>query len=120
MLLVRAAVERAELAARLDSIDARTRLGREIAGALLGHARPGVTGWLGVAASAVRIARSQPWIVPTVVGVAVRVARSRTLRWIALAGAVVGTVWWVRRLERASEQSDAAVGGAAPVDDSQH
>jgi len=96
-LLLRAAIERTELAAQLDSIDARTRTGRAVAGALLGHAGPGAGGWLGVAASVARLARSQPWIVPAVVGGLVRVARSRTLRWVALAGVVAGVAWWASR-----------------------
>lgn len=94
--MLRAAVERTELAAQLASIDARTRVGRTVAGALLGRSGPAASGWLGLAATALRVARSQPWIVPTVVGGLLRVARSRPLRWIALAGIVAGVVWWAR------------------------
>lgn len=117
MLLVRAAVERAELAARLDSIDARTRVGREVAGAFLGHNRSSTSSWLRVVASAVRFARSQPWIVPAVIGGFARVARSRTMRWISLAGLVAGAVWWVRRLESAPERADVPPGDASTYDD---
>jgi hypothetical protein len=110
MLILRAAIERTELAAQLDSIDARTRVGRTVAGALLGHAGPKAGGWLGMTASAVRLARSQPWIVPAAVGGLVRVARSRTLRWVALAGVVAAVVWWARRRENVPPESDPASG----------
>jgi hypothetical protein len=109
ILVLRAAVERTELAAQLASIDARTRVGRTVAGALLGRSGPAASGWLGLAATALRVARSQPWIVPTVAGGLLRVARSRPLRWIALAGIVAGVVWWAR--------GNAPAAGSASGDD---
>lgn len=100
MLILRAAIERTELAAQLDSIDARTRVGRAVAGALLGHSGPTAGGWLGVATSVVRFARSQPWIIPTAVGALARVTRSRPLRWIALVAVAAGVLWWARGTRR--------------------
>ncbi len=117
LLRVRAAAERAELARRLDAIDARTRTGRAVASALLGGSRADARGLLGVAASALRIARRQPWIVPTVVGGVVRVARSRRLRWFLLAGAVVGALWWVRRTHSTAQAPEVTAEETAANDE---
>jgi hypothetical protein len=117
LLRVRAAAERAELTRRLDTIDARTRTGRAMASALLGGSRADARGLLGVAASALRIVRRQPWIVPTVVGGMLRVARSRRLRWVLLAGAVVGALWWIRRTHSAAEAPEDTAEEAAANDE---
>lgn len=65
-------------------------------GALLGHRPTEASRLLRFAASVMRIVRARPWLVPAVIGTMSRVARSRTLRWIALAAAA-GGIWWVRR-----------------------
>jgi hypothetical protein len=95
LLLARAAAERSLLANQLETLETRSRTG--VAGLLIGGARRAASsGWLGTAASAVRLARAQPWLVPVVVNGVTRLARSRTLRWLAVAGAVAATVWWFR------------------------
>lgn len=95
LLLARAAAERAMLADQLETLETRSRTG--VAGLLIGGARRATSsGWLGTAASAVRIARAQPWLVPVVVGGAAKLARSRALRWLVVAGAVAAVVWWIR------------------------
>lgn len=102
MLLVRAAAERAEFTTRLDAIDATTRTGRAVVGAMLGRTPENAGGLLRVAASVVRIARSRPWILPAVIGTVARVGRSRALRWIVLGGAVATAIWWLSRQRSAS------------------
>jgi len=106
LLLVRAAAEREALAERLDALENRASSG--LAGLLLGGAtsvrwsRP-----LGLAASALRIARTQPWLVPALVGAAVRLVRSRALRWAALATVIAGAVWWVTQGARGDTETAA-------------
>jgi hypothetical protein len=105
LLLARAAVERAALADRLDELERRSRSG--LPGALLrGASSARRSGLLGVAASGIRLARSQPWLVPAVVGGAVRLSRSRTLRWVAVAAVVATAVWWVRRQSGSAASTD--------------
>jgi hypothetical protein len=95
LLLVRAAAERAALGDRLDRLETRSDSG--VTGLLLrgvvGARRSGLLGW---AASGLRIARAQPWLVTAVAGAAVRLARSRALRWAVLAAVVAGAAWWLR------------------------
>jgi hypothetical protein len=96
LLLARAAAERVMLADQLDTLETRSRTG--VAGLLIGGARRArSSGWLGTAASAVRVARAQPWVVPAVVGGVLKLARSRKLRWLVVAGAVAAVVWWIRK-----------------------
>jgi hypothetical protein len=96
LLLVRAAAEREALAERLDTLETRASSG--LAGLLFGGASGARwSGPLGLAASALRVARRQPWLVPAVAGVAVRLARSRALRWAAFAAVIAGVVWWATR-----------------------
>jgi len=116
LLRARAAAERMMLADQLDTLETRSRTG--VAGLLIGGARRATSsGWLGMAASAVRIARAQPWVVPAVVGGVARLARSRTLRWIVVAGAVAAAVWWIRT-GGASTSSDETPGEAvSPLPD---
>jgi hypothetical protein len=111
LLLVRAAAERAALEDRLDTLENRS--GSGLAGLLLrgaGSARR--SGLLGLAASGLRIARAQPWLVPAIAGGAVRLTRSRVLRWAVLTAVVAGTVWWLRR------GSDSAAAPASSSEDS--
>jgi hypothetical protein len=116
LLRARAAAERMMLADQLDALETQSRTG--VAGLLIGGARRAKSsGWLGTAASAVRIARAQPWVVPAVVGGVARLARSRTLRWVVVAGAVAAAVWWIRT-GRASSSSDETPGEAvSPLPD---
>jgi hypothetical protein len=117
MLLARAAAERASLADQLDALETRTNSG--VAGLLIGGARRArESGWIRVAASAVRIARSQPWLVPAVVGGVARVARSRALRWVVLAGVVAAAVWWARSELRPAPLADAGEDSADTAPDS--
>ncbi len=96
LLLARGKAEREMLAGQLDRIESRSRSG--VAGLVLGGAqRAKTSGLLGVARSAVRVARAQPWLVPAVAGGVAKLARSRTLRWVVLAGAVAAAVWWLRQ-----------------------
>ncbi|MGE5713363.1 MAG: hypothetical protein ACM32F_05770 [Betaproteobacteria bacterium] len=96
LLLARAAAERVMLADQLETLETRSRTG--IAGLLIGGARrAGSSGWLGTARSVVRLARAQPWMVPVVVSGVARLARSRTLRWLVVAGTVAAVVWWIRK-----------------------
>lgn len=96
LLLARGRAEREMLAGQLDRLESRSRSG--VAGLVLsGAQRARASGLLGVAMSAVRVARAQPWLVPAVAGGVVKLARSRTLHWVALAGAVAAVVWWLRQ-----------------------
>ncbi len=111
LLLARAAAERAMLADQLDALETRSHSG--VAGLLIGGARRAKSsGWLNVAASAVRIARAQPWVVPVVAGGVAKLARSRSLRWVVVAGVIAAVVWWIRT-GRASTRSAATPGDAA-------
>lgn len=115
MLLARAAAERAALAHQLDTLEARSHSG--VAGLILGGAqRARASGWLDVATSAVRIARSRPWLLPAVVGGITRLTRSRTLlRYMALAGAVAVAVWWLRKRRAAALQDAAGAEAGEPL-----
>lgn len=104
LLLARAAVERAALAERLDVLELRS--GRGLPGMLLGGAASAQrSGLLRAAVTGLRFARSQPWVVPTIAAGAMRLVRSRTLRWVALAAVVAAAVWWVRRQTAAAAPS---------------
>jgi hypothetical protein len=105
------------LASQLDRLESRSRSG--VAGLVLsGAQRAKASGLLGVAMSAVHVARARPWLVPAVAGGVAKLARSRTLRWVALAGAVVAAVWWLR--QRPGTAPSAPMSGEAgptPADD---
>jgi hypothetical protein len=104
LLMVRAAAERAALADHLDELSARGRGG--VPGLLMrGAGSAQRSGWLRFAGSALRTVRSQPWLLPAVVGGATRLARSRTLRWLVLAGAIAG-VWWLWQRSNPAESGE--------------
>jgi len=107
LLLVRAAAERAALASQLDAIGERTRTG--LPGFLLhgDHSSQRSRG-LRFAASVLRIVRTRPWLVPTLVGALPRLARARTLGWIALVGLAVVGVWWFNRQIRLEDTAEDA------------
>lgn len=116
LLLARAAAERAMLADQLETLEMRSRTG--VAGLLIGGARRATSsGWLGTAASAVRIARAQPWVVPVVVGGVARLARSRALRWLVVAGAVAAVVWWIRNSHPSTPSAETEGEAALPLPD---
>ncbi|HQR70304.1 MAG TPA: hypothetical protein PLE54_06855 [Burkholderiaceae bacterium] len=95
LLLVRAATERLTLTIELQQLGSRA--GQGLPGLLFtGARRAQRSGLLQLAASALRIARAQPWLVPAVAGGIARVARSRTLRYAALAALAAGAYWWYR------------------------
>ena len=116
LLLARAAAERALLADQLETLETRSRTG--VAGLLIGGARRAASsGWLGTAASAVRLARAQPWLIPVVVSGGGRLARSRTLRWLVVAGAVAAVVWWMRNSGASTPPAETEGEAAAPLPD---
>lgn len=118
LLLARGKAERELLAGQLNGLESRSRSG--VAGLVLrGAQRARASGLLGVAISAVRAARAQPWLVPVVAGGVVRLARSRTLRWVALASAVAAAVWWLRAGpgSATSRPLFGETGPLSPVDD---
>jgi hypothetical protein len=116
LLLVRAAAERAALEDRLDTLENRS--GGGLVGLLLrgaGSARR--SSLLGLAASGLRIARAQPWLVPAIASGAMRLARSRLLRWAVLTAVVAGTVWWLnRRSDSDAAPASSSDDGAPPPD----
>ena len=115
LLLVRAAAERAALADQLDAIAAHGRSG--LPGLLIrGASGAQRSGWLRFARSALRVVRSQGWLLPAVLGVVSRLARSRPLRWIALAG-VVGGFWWLWQRSSSAEppETTADSGESSPA-----
>lgn len=106
LLLARGKAEREMLAGQLDRLESRSHRG--LAGLVLSGAQSArASGLLGVAMSAVRVVRAQPWLVPLVAGGVVRLARSRTLRWAALAGAVA--FWWLRKSPGSAPSSPMSV-----------
>ena len=116
LLLARAAAERALLANQFETLESRSRTG--VTGLLIGGARRAASsGWLGTAASAVRLARAQPWVVPVVVSGVARLARSRALRWLVVAGAVAAVVWWVRNGGASTPPAGTEGETAAPLPD---
>lgn len=116
LLLARAAAERAMLADQLETLETHSRTG--VAGLLIGGARRATaSGWLRTAASAVRIARAQPWVVPVVVGGVAKLARSRALRWLAVAGAVAAVVWWIRNSDASTPSAGTKGEAALPLPD---
>ncbi|MBS1135324.1 MAG: hypothetical protein H6R02_2465 [Burkholderiaceae bacterium] len=101
LLLVRAAVERAALADQLGRLESRSSHG--LPGLLFAGADGARrSGLLRFATSTYRVVRSQPWLVPTVAGI----ARSRALRWLVLAGAVAAAAWWIRNSVTSSSTAD--------------
>jgi len=101
LLLVRAAAERAALADELGRFESRSSHG--LPGLLFGGADGARrSGLLRFATSTYRTVRAQPWLVPAVAGI----ARSRTLRWLVLAGAVAAAAWWIRNSVTASSIAD--------------
>jgi hypothetical protein len=117
LLLARGKAEREMLAGQLDRLESRSRSG--VAGLVLsGAQRAKASGLLGVAMSAVRVARAQPWLIPAVAGGVAKLARSRTLRWVALAGAVAAAVWWLRQRPRTVPSNPmSGEPGPPPADD---
>lgn len=117
LLLARGKAEREMLADQLDRLESRSRSG--VAGLVLsGAQRARASGLLGVAMSAVRVARAQPWLVPAVAGGVAKLARSRTLRWVALAGAVAAAVWWLRQSPGTTPSNPlSGKSGPPPADD---
>lgn len=110
LLLARAAAERVALVDQLDAVATRTRRG--LPGLLIrGAGSAQRSGWLRFAGSALRVVRSQAWLLPAVWGVASRLARSRPLRWIALAG-VIGGVWWLWQRSSSAEVPETATDSA--------
>ena len=98
LLLARAAAERAQIALQLEQLDGRTRVTRHIVGsAVHGAQRLQGSTFFSIAATALRLARRQPWLVPAIVAGTSKLARSRSLQWMALAAVVAAGVWWVRR-----------------------
>jgi acetylornithine/succinyldiaminopimelate/putrescine aminotransferase len=97
LLLARAAVQRAQLAHQLDRLQGRTHGVRHLAGSVLGTRLLSSAPLLMAAANAVRFVRRQPWVVPTVVTSVARLSRTRTLRWVVLAGVVAAAAWWIRQ-----------------------
>lgn len=114
LLLARAAAERAQIALQLEQFDGRTRATRQfVGGAIHGAQRVQGSTLFAAAAAALRLVRRQPWLVPTIVAGTSKLARSRSLRWMALAGVVAAGVWWVRR----SHESRPEQGAADPTSD---
>lgn len=112
LLLARAAAERAQLSLQLGQLEGRTQVTRHIFGsAVHGAQRLQSSTLFSVAAKSLRFARRQPWLVPAIVAGTSRLARSRSLRWVALAGVVAVGVWWVRR----SRESGVDESSAEPV-----
>jgi hypothetical protein len=108
LLLARAAAERTALSAQLAGLRARTATPGGVARLMLSGVQTARgRGPLGLAANALRLARAQPWLVPTVVGTAVKLARSRTLRWLVLAGAAGAAAWWFSQRGSADRPDDA-------------
>ncbi|HTN48681.1 MAG TPA: hypothetical protein VMK32_04545 [Burkholderiaceae bacterium] len=107
LLRARAEMERQLLLQQIDAIGGRTRAVRGIARALAGR-RPSERA-LNLAATAIGLVRRQPWIVPTVAGIAVRALRIRALRWALLVGGAAAAAWWLIRGKPA--------GADAPADD---
>ncbi len=113
LLLVRAAAERSALADQLDRLESRSSHG--LPGLLFGGADGARrSGLLRFATSTYRIVRAQPWLVPTVAGI----ARSRALRWLVLAGAVAAAAWWIRNSVTSLSTSDGEDGSEAVAPDS--
>jgi hypothetical protein len=107
LLIARAAAERAALGAQLDSFDFRTRRLQgvaQLAAGGLGWAR--TSSPLAAAASALRYLRERPWLVSTGIALAARLAKSRTLRWIAAAAVIGAGIWVVRRALSSDRVSD--------------
>lgn len=101
LLLVRAAAERVALADQLDRLESRSSRG--LPGLLFAGADGARrSGLLRFATSTYRVVRSQPWLVPAVAGI----ARSRTVRWVVLAGAVAAAAWWIKTSIAASPPAD--------------
>lgn len=113
LLLARAAAERAALAAQLDALRERTRSPRGVAGLLFAGARGAQrSGATRVLPLAFTVVRRQPWLLATLVGGGVKIARSRTLRLLVVAGALGAAAWWW--LQRAELPPDAS--GVEPDD----
>ncbi len=101
LLLLRAAVERAALADQLGQLESRASHG--LPGLLFAGADGARrSGLLRFATSTYRVVRAQPWLVPTVAGI----ARSRALRWLVVAGAVAAAAWWIRNSVTSSSTAD--------------
>jgi hypothetical protein len=115
LLLARAAAERAALSTQLDGLRTRTATPGGVARLVFSGVRVARGhGPFGLAAQAVRLARTQPWLVPAVVGVGAKLARSRTLRWLAIAGAAGAAWWWYSQRDTAASDADEA--GVADAD----
>jgi hypothetical protein len=117
LLLARAAAERVALATQVGKLRERGRTPRGIASLLFRGARSAQRSHLvGFATMATRLARAQPWLVPAVIGGTAKLARSRTLRWLVVAGAAGAAAWWFLQREDDPGDAGAAAGLPAAID----
>jgi hypothetical protein len=56
-------------------------------------------------------------VVPVVVGGVARLARSRALRWLVVAGAVAAVVWWIRNSHPSTPSAETEGEAALPLPD---
>ena len=108
LLLARAAAERAQLVHQIGLMTGGAVGGRALAARVLrGALSLRRNKFLGALVTLLRFARRQPWAVPTFVAGVSRLRRTRLLRWLIVAGAIVGTAWWLhRRAPTAAHRSD--------------
>jgi hypothetical protein len=100
LLLARAAAERAQLVHQIGLVTGGAVGGRAVAARVLRGALSlslRRNEFLGALMTLLRFARRQPWAVATFVAGVSRLRRARLLRWLIVAGAIVGTAWWLRR-----------------------
>jgi hypothetical protein len=98
LLLARAAAERAQLVHQIGLVTGGAVGARAVAARVLRSALSlRRNEFLGALTTLLRFARRQPWAVATLVAGVSRLRRAHLLRWLIVAGAIVGTVWWLRR-----------------------
>jgi hypothetical protein len=98
LLLARAAAERAQLMHQIGLVTGGAVGGRAVAARVLrGALSLRGNEFLGALLTLLRFARHQPWAISTFVAGVFRLRHSRLLRWLIVAGAIVGTAWWLRR-----------------------